>query len=66
MSTHLTDGQVSATKAGGAWAMTGFAMWLEAIGINSWGDLAAMLAALYSLILIGEWCWKKYQARKQA
>ncbi len=33
--------------------------WLAAIGISSWSDFAALLAALYSLILIGEWVWKK-------
>lgn len=25
----------------------------------SWGDLAAMLAAVYSVILIGEWVWRR-------
>ncbi len=35
-------------------------VWAAAFGISSWSDLAAFLAALYSLILIGEWCWKKF------
>ncbi len=30
------------------------------IGITSWTDFAAFLAALYSLILIGEWLWKRF------
>lgn len=34
--------------------------WLVAVGISSWSDVAAALAALYSLILIGEWCWKRF------
>lgn len=38
-------------KAGGAW--------LAAVGLGSWSDLAAMLAAFYSLLLIVEWFWKR-------
>lgn len=34
------------------------AVW-AAVGITSWADVAAFLAAIYSMILIGEWCWKK-------
>ena len=37
-------------KAGTVWA---------AIGITSWADFASFLAALYSLLLLGEWMWKK-------
>ena len=29
------------------------------VGITSWADLAAALAAFYSLLLIVEWLWKK-------
>lgn len=29
------------------------------IGITSWTDFAAFLGALYSMLLIGEWMWKK-------
>lgn len=29
-----------------------------AVGITSWSDLAAFLAALYSALLLGEWVWK--------
>lgn len=61
----MTDGQVNATKAGGAWTVTGLAMWLESIGIQNWGDLAAMLAALYSFLLIAEWFWKRLQRNKE-
>ena len=30
-----------------------------AVGYTSWADVAAFLAAIYSLLLIGEWLWKK-------
>ena len=30
-----------------------------AVAITSWSDVAAILAAIYTLILIGEWAWKK-------
>ena len=33
--------------------------WVAALGIGSWSDVAAILAALYSLMLISEWLWKK-------
>ena len=31
-----------------------------AVAVTSWADFAAMLAALYTLILICEWVWKKF------
>lgn len=31
-----------------------------AVAVTSWADLAAMLAAIYTLILIGEWFFKKF------
>ena len=31
-----------------------------AVGFTSWADVAAFLAAVYSLILILEWVWKKF------
>ncbi len=42
--------------------------WLAAVGIGSWSDFAAALAAIYTLLLIGEWVWKrfiKHRVRKQ-
>ena len=30
-----------------------------AVGFTSWTDVAAFLAAVYSLLLICEWLWKK-------
>jgi hypothetical protein len=35
-------------------------VWLAAFGITSWGDFAALMAAIYSVLLILEWCWKKF------
>jgi hypothetical protein len=63
VSGQLTDAQVGTAKASGAWAVTGVAWWLESIGIQSWGDLAAMLAAIYSLLLICEWLWKRLRRK---
>lgn len=33
------------------------------VGVTSWADFASMLAALYTLILLGEWAWKKAVAQ---
>lgn len=33
------------------------------VGVTSWADFAAMLAAFYSLLLIVEWFWKVGVAR---
>ena len=33
--------------------------WAMAFGLKSWGDVASFLAALYTLVLIGEWVYKK-------
>jgi hypothetical protein len=45
-----SDTLLSAIKLSSAWA---------AVGITSWADAASALAFLYTLILIGEWLWKK-------
>lgn len=44
------EAAVSGIKLGSVWA---------AVGITSWADFAAFLAALYSMLLIGEFTWKK-------
>lgn len=31
-----------------------------AVGLTSWADVASLLAALYSAVLLGEWIWKKW------
>jgi len=30
------------------------------LGVSSWSDVAALLAAFYSFLLICEWFWKKF------
>jgi hypothetical protein len=55
MSEHET--KMAAVKGASAWAAVGLAK----IGVHQWSDVAAMLAALYSLLLICEWCWKKWR-----
>lgn len=37
----------------GTWALVG----LSKVGVHSWSDLAAMLAAVYSALLIVRWIW---------
>ena len=37
-----------------------FSAWLLALGLKSWSDVAAALAAFYSLLLITEWFWRKF------
>lgn len=53
------DSQIILVKGGTAWGSVFFAKYLEAVGINDWGDAAALMAFLYSCILIGEWVYKK-------
>jgi len=50
LSPEQKDGLLAGTKLGTAWA---------AVGITSWADFAAVLAAIYSALLIGEFLWKK-------
>lgn len=45
------EGVVAGTKLTSVWA---------AVGITSWADAAAFLAALYSVLLIAEFMWKKF------
>lgn len=47
-------------KAGLAWV----GVLLAKLGIHQWSDAAAVAATLYTVILIGEWCWKKWKARR--
>lgn len=44
-------------KAGSLWAMVGVSNWAEAASMMSF--IAALCAALYSLVLMSEWWWKK-------
>ena len=40
-----------------------FSAW-AVVGITSWADAASFLAACYTLILIGEWVYKKFFKHK--
>lgn len=62
--TEHSDTKIMAAKAGAAWGGTGLSYYLERVGFNDWGDVAAFLAAVYSLILIGEWVYKRFLKRK--
>ena len=61
--TEHTDTKAMALKAGVAWGGTGLSYYLESIGIKDWGDAAAFLAAIYSLLLICEWVYKRFFKR---
>lgn len=50
LSNEQREGLVAGAKLGTAWA---------AVGITSWADFAAVLAAIYSFLLIVEFAWKK-------
>ena len=45
-----------ALKIASAWA---------AVGITSWADAASFVAFCYTMILIAEWAWKKFKARRK-
>lgn len=51
---HMTpeqkEGMVSAIKISSVWG---------AVGISSWAELASALAALYTVVLLCEWAWKR-------
>lgn len=50
MNPEQKEGLVAGLKLGSVWA---------AVGVTSWADVAAVLAALYSGLLICEFLWKK-------
>ncbi len=49
---------------GASWGGYGVSKWLEAIGVHSWADVAAIVATVYTLLMIAEWCIKKWRSRK--
>lgn len=61
---HSTLTDPNAVKAAAAWGGYSVSQVLSFFGFHSWGDFAAFCAAVYSLILIGEWLWKKWKARE--
>ena len=50
MTTQHTSVDHAALKVGTAWIATIF---------TSWADFAAFLAAIYTMLLICEWIWKR-------
>lgn len=59
-----TEPRQQAASAAAAWGVTGLSKGLEALGVHAWSDAAAMVATLYTLILIADWCLKKWRGRK--
>jgi hypothetical protein len=55
---------VFATKASVAWGGAGLSGVLQWMGFSSWGEFAGFAASIYSLILIGEWVYKKWKASR--
>lgn len=53
MSTTAQSGEIAAPgiKIVTAWGL---------VGVTSWADFASFLAAVYTLLLIGEWLFKKW------
>lgn len=52
-------------KAVTVWGGVGLSKYLAFLGINSWGDFAAAVASLWTLLLIGDWLLKKWRGRKR-
>jgi hypothetical protein len=51
MNPEQKEALISGAKLTSVWA---------AVGFTTWADVAAFLAALYSVLLIGEFVWKKW------
>jgi hypothetical protein len=49
----MTDDH-STIKVGTVW----FGVYLGKLGIHTWSDLAAIVATVYTLILIADWAWR--------
>lgn len=60
LSPHDPSAASSAAKAGVAWVGVMFGK----AGISTWSDLAAVLAALYSALLIAGWVWDRLVRRR--
>lgn len=60
----MNDDKASAVRAGIAWGGWCVSKFLDAIGIHNWGDVAAMLAAIYSAFLIFDWLRKQWRVSK--
>jgi hypothetical protein len=55
---------MKAAGLGASWGGYGVSKWLDGIGIQSWSDVAAIVATIYTLLLIADWLRKKWKARK--
>lgn len=51
------DTRAGVLKAGLAW----IGVALSHLGIHTWSDVAAVLASIYSLILICDWLYKRWR-----
>lgn len=61
---HAATPAAKAMGLGASWGGYGLSKWLEAIGVHSWSDAAAIVATVYTLLLIADWCRKKWKGRK--
>lgn len=50
-----------ALKVGASWA----GVWLSKLGIHTWSDFAAVVASIYTLLLLAEWIWKRCKRWKE-
>jgi hypothetical protein len=61
---HAASPAAKAIGLGASWGGYGISKWLDAIGVHSWSDAAAIVATVYTLILIVDWFWKRWRAGK--
>lgn len=54
----------SAVKAASVWCVVGLSKGLEAIGIHAWSDAAGVAGFVWTLLLIGDWLWRKWRGRQ--
>ena len=48
-------------KVGLSW----FGVFLAKLGIQTWSDVAAVVATIYTVILIADWCLKRWKRRSE-
>lgn len=64
MSEPASSGAAGVAGTSASWALTGLASVLHSVGIKGWGDVAAILACICSLLVIWDWFNKRRKARK--
>lgn len=47
------------------WGATCVSKWLHAIGVNNWGDVAALTASVVSILIIIDWVQKRIKSHRQ-